>query len=113
MADEAPKDARSLSRQDFEKDVVLRARANPEFRQQLLADPKAAIHAAYGMEIPPDVEIRVRQETPSLFYLVLPVESDELTDEQLAAVAGGVGSVVAMKIDLFGARTDASALRMR
>ncbi len=36
-----------------------------------------------------DVDIHVLEETPSKFYLVLPVEKVELTDEQLDAVAGG------------------------
>ena len=79
------------SRQDFERDVITRAGADPAFRAELLADPRAAIKKAYGVELPPSLELRVVEETPSVFYLVLPLQSEELTDEQLAAVAGGAG----------------------
>ncbi len=79
------------SRQDFERDVIARAGADPAFRAELLADPRAAIKKAYGVDLPPSLELRVVEETPSVFYLVLPLQSEELTDEQLAAVAGGAG----------------------
>jgi len=93
MSEATPKEPWSLSRQDFEKDVILRSRADSTFRENLLANPKAAIQAAYGVEIPPGVEFEVLQETPSKFYLVLPTEAEEMTDEEVAAVAGGLGDV--------------------
>ncbi len=91
MADETPRIGQALSRQEFEQDVIHRASEDARFRQELLADPKAAIKTAYGVEIPPDVDLQVLEETRSRFYLVLPVQSAELTEEELAAVAGGFG----------------------
>ena len=87
MSEQTP----SLSREEFERQVRLRAAQDSHFLEQLLADPKAALAAAFGLELPPDVEFNVVQETPSRFYLVLPVASKELTDEDLEAVAGGGG----------------------
>jgi len=109
MKEDSSQNARSLSRQEFEKDVILRARADPAFKQQLLADPKAAIRAAYGVDMPQEVELQVLQETPSKFYLVLPFELEELTDEQLAAVAGGVGAPAQINADHMSRRISNSA----
>jgi hypothetical protein len=91
MAGETPREARSLSRQEFENDVICRAGSDQAFREQLLADPKAAIQSAYGIDFDPVVELVVLEETPTRFYLVLPAAGAELSDEQLGAVSGGVG----------------------
>lgn len=109
MKEDSSQSARSLSRQEFEKDVILRARADPAFKQQLLVDPKAAIRATYGVDMPKEVELQVLQETPSNFYLVLPFEPEELTDEQLAAVAGGVGAPAQINADHMTRRMGNSA----
>ena len=91
------------SRQDFEREVIARAGSDPAFRAGLLADPRAAIKMAYGVDLPPSLELRVVEETPTVFYLVLPLHSEELTDEQLAAVAGGAGiASVFPKLDIGG-----------
>lgn len=91
MAEETAAVGASSSRQEFERDVIARARADAAFRAELLADPRAAIKKAYGVHLPPAIDLRVVEETPSVFYLVLPLQGEELTDEQLAAVAGGTG----------------------
>ena len=90
MTEKTPATA-APSRQDFEREVITRSGADPAFRAELLADPRAAIKKAYGVDLPPSIELRVVEETPSVFYLVLPLQGEELTDEQLAAVAGGTG----------------------
>jgi hypothetical protein len=84
----------TLSREEFERQVRLRAAQDSHFLEQLLADPKAALASAFGLELPPDMEFNVLQETPSRFYLVLPVASKELTDNELEAAAGGAGLVM-------------------
>jgi hypothetical protein len=109
MSEDSSQNTRSLSRQEFEKDVILRTRADPAFKQQLLTDPKAAIRAAYGVDVPQEVELQVLEETPSRVYMVLPVESEELTDDELAAVAGGVGAPAQINADHMTRRMGSSA----
>lgn len=94
MSDVTPEEGAAVSRQDFEREIILRAREDPDFKAALLADPRAAILDAYGVEVPADVNLQVVQETLSTLYLVLPLQTDELTDEELAAVAGGAGGGV-------------------
>jgi hypothetical protein len=95
MTDASSQSGRLVSREEFEQEVLQRARRDRGFRDQLLASPTDALKATFGLELPPGVEIQVLQETISRFYLVLPVNVEELTDEQLAAVAGGGGSLAA------------------
>lgn len=90
-------DSDSVStRQDLEDLIAEWARQDPAFRRDLLADPKAALNRAFGVELPPEIEIRVLEETPSRRYLVIPFNPDlpmsgELTDAELESVGGGIG----------------------
>ena len=70
--------------------LLEKASQDAAFRQKLLAAPKAAIEQAWGVTLPLGIEIQVMEETPNRICLVLPMqETGELTDEQLATVAGG------------------------
>ena len=58
---------------------------------------RAVIARETGQELPEGVEIEVLESTPKKLYLVLPLKveseempSDELSNEQLDAVAGGL-----------------------
>jgi hypothetical protein len=69
--------------------LVARTWSDEAFKARLLAEPKAAL-AEEGVAVPPDVEVRVHENTAALLHLTLPPPpSDELSDEQLDAVAGG------------------------
>jgi len=69
--------------------LAARARGDAGFKRRLLADPAAAL-AEQGLQLPPGVAVRVHESTPTLIHLALPPRpSDELSDEQLDAVAGG------------------------
>jgi hypothetical protein len=70
---------------------VARAWGDEAFKQRLLADPGQAL-AEQGIAVPPGVEVRVHENSPTVVHLTLPPKpSDELSDEQLDAVAGGDG----------------------
>lgn len=68
------------------------ATKNPEYRKALLADPRKVVSAQLGQTIPPSVEIKIIEEKPNEFYLILPYvpqEGQELSDADLEQVAGG------------------------
>jgi hypothetical protein len=79
-------------RQDLGKrygQVVARAWGDDAFKARLLAEPAPAL-AEHGIELPPGLEVRVYEDTARLVHLTLPpAPPDELSDEQLDAVAGG------------------------
>ena len=69
--------------------LVARAWSDAAFKQRLLAEP-AAVLAEHGIPVPPGVEVRAVENTDRVLYMILPpAPSDELSDEQLDAVAGG------------------------
>ena len=73
--------------------VLAASATHPDLRASLLADPRAALRQC-GIEIREGVEIRAVENTPEVLHLALPpasspVESDDLSDDQLAAASGG------------------------
>lgn len=51
--------------------VIASCWAMPEFKQRFLDDPRAVLREA-GVEIPPEVEVRVAADTEQHCYVVLP-----------------------------------------
>jgi nitrile hydratase alpha subunit len=69
--------------------LTARAWADPAFKARLLAEPTVVL-AEQGIRFPPEVAVEVHESTPTTVHLMLPPKpSDELSDEQLDAVAGG------------------------
>lgn len=69
--------------------VISRAEADLEFRKRLLADARSALREL-GIEVPPGFKVTVLESSATSHYLVLPpADGDELSDEDLEAVAGG------------------------
>ena len=83
------------SRRQIEQQLLRKATTDAQFRQDLLANPKAAIAAEYGITFPETVTIHIHEETPTSLHLAVPipiVSTDELSDEELESVAGGITS---------------------
>ena len=83
-------------RHNIEDRIVAEAWSNPQFKKELLENPRAAITKHLKINIPDDMEISVIEETQKHIYFVLPVNpaetGSELTLEALDAVAGGTVS---------------------
>jgi len=82
--------ASSMGYGELEPRLIARAWQEEGFKQQLLADPRAAIAAETGGSVPPGLELRVVEETATVRYLVLPQNTTQLSDEQLELTAGGL-----------------------
>lgn len=63
---------------------------DPALKAKLIADPKAVL-AEHGIKVPEGLTIKVLENTASVFHLVLPstTAANDLSDEELAAAAGG------------------------
>lgn len=78
--------------------IIAKAMLDDAYRQELLVNPKQAIHREFGKELPPGLDVRVVEEAANVVYLVLPARPvSELSDHDLAAVAGGLASPTAMQ----------------
>jgi hypothetical protein len=80
-------------RAEMEGRIVQRSLQDENFRQRLLEDPKGAVEEELGARLPGSVEVRAVEETADTIYLVLPstlpLGGEELSDQDLEAVAGG------------------------
>jgi hypothetical protein len=74
---------------DFAK-IIAKAWRDPAFKVELIANPAVALKAE-GIDVPAGMAVTVLENTDKHFHLVLPpVPTDELSDEALDAVAGGI-----------------------
>ena len=70
--------------------IIAKAWRDPAFKAELIANPAAALKAE-GIDVPAGMAVTVVENTDKLFHLVLPpVPTDELSDEALDGVAGGI-----------------------
>jgi hypothetical protein len=82
-------------REQMERKLVEKSLQDDAFRERLLEDPRAAVEEELGTQLPEDVKVEVMEEKADTAYLVLPFrstesrETDELSDQELEAVAGG------------------------
>jgi hypothetical protein len=81
-------------RAEMERRIVQRSIEDDSFRQQLLADPKAAVEQELGTQLPEEVRVVALEESADTIYLVLPstpvagAEGVELADQELESVSG-------------------------
>jgi hypothetical protein len=71
--------------------IIAKAWRDPAFKAALITNPAAALKAE-GMDVPVGMTVTVLENTDKQFHLVLPpAPTEELSDEALDGVAGGVG----------------------
>jgi hypothetical protein len=80
-----------MNRQDLASHLLQKASTDSAFRQVLLTNPRQAIAESTGLDLPPNVEVTILEESPTHLYFVLPpAGSEELSEADLGEVAGGV-----------------------
>jgi hypothetical protein len=79
-------------RHELESRLIARAWKDPEFRKQLLRDPKAVLEQEAGEKIPEQTRVVALEERPDVLYLVVPMKpttAPQLSPERLLALASG------------------------
>jgi len=61
-----------MSLESLKVQIIQKAWKEPEFKAQLLSDPKGALKASFGIEIPDEIALQVKEETPSSYFLIIP-----------------------------------------
>jgi hypothetical protein len=70
-------------------ELVAKCWEDEGFKRQLMADPVATLQAQ-GVELPPGMKIQVVENTDQAFTLVIPPKPEDLSDEELDGVVGGL-----------------------
>ena len=78
-----------MSRAEAEQRIRDKAESDEDFRAQLKSDPRSALSAELGVEIPDEVTVHVHEESVSEVHLVLPPANEDLSDAELEMVSGG------------------------
>ena len=74
---------------DMLKQIVEKSSLDPEFRQQLLANPKSTISEELGITIPESMNIKVHESDMQTVHVALPPDPN-ITEEQLEAISAGL-----------------------
>jgi hypothetical protein len=77
------------------EDLITRAWSDETFKALLLSDPAKAVEQAFGLALPASLTIKVLEETETVRYVVIPYRPQpcaDLTDADLAAIAGGASA---------------------
>ena len=85
-----------ITRADIEDVILTKFVEDPDFAARLKADPKAALHEAFGTELPDELQVSVFQETPNHLMIRIPLMlTDEISESELEGVAGGACTTLA------------------
>jgi hypothetical protein len=57
--------------------IVKKAHSDPEFKKSLLANPRAAIQAETGVQLPEGVDFVIHEQSANQVHLTLPLSPDE------------------------------------
>jgi len=79
------------SRRDFEAKIIAHAWKDPQFKKQLLSNPRAALKE-FHYNLPENYQCKVVEETENQWILVLPpspAEAAKLSESQLLSFAAG------------------------
>lgn len=101
----------ATARLDLEAALVKKCLQQPEFRKEVVADPKGMFEKATGQKLPDNVKIFIHEEDRNTFHLAIPPapkEVSELSDDELERVAGGTELVLGTALILSAAATIAA-----
>jgi len=74
-------------------------REDADFRAEFDRDPRAAMGAQVGGDLPDEVGVVVHRQNPGEIHITVPAESGaEVSDEALGQVSGGVGAGAAVAL---------------
>ena len=77
------------TRSQVEAMIAERIAADPDFREALIANPRAVLSEVIGLDIPDSVQVVLHDESLTQIHLTIP-SSENVSDTDLELVAGGV-----------------------
>jgi hypothetical protein len=86
-----------VTRQDLQTRLIEKAWKDPEFRKNIVQDPKGMLERQLGRPLPANMNIYVHEEDPNTLHFAIPPSPSnvsELSDDDLARVAGGTDIII-------------------
>jgi hypothetical protein len=109
-------DAQAATRRDLETALIEKCWKDPDFKKQVMSDPKGMLERHTGQKLPTQLKILIHEEDANTLHFSLPPAPSnltELSDLDLEKVAGGteffVGMVAGAAVLVGGLVTGASA----
>jgi predicted 2-oxoglutarate/Fe(II)-dependent dioxygenase YbiX len=104
---------------DLKRAVAAKCRTNEDFRRAVLANPRQAITAHFGVIVPAEIRIKVEQELPSTIYVTVPPQIHPTADlpDKVDASRDGISSSMeeilpgVIKVGVFAPREAISIAR--
>jgi hypothetical protein len=100
--------APSMTKRDLEVALIEKCWKDPEFKKQILADPKGMLERFVGKNLPGELKIFVHEENAETLHFSLPpapTNATELSDEDLEKVAGGTKVIAVLSVTVSAALT--------
>jgi Nitrile hydratase, alpha chain len=85
-------ETQTLTRRELETALIEKCWKDPEFKKQVVSDPKGMLERHTGKKLPPEVKIFIHEEDANKVHFSIPpapAKLAELSDVQLEQVAGG------------------------
>ena len=74
---------------DMMQQIVEKSALDADFRQQLIADPKATISQELGISMPESMTIKIHESDMQTVHVALPPDPN-ISEEQLEAISAGL-----------------------
>jgi hypothetical protein len=81
-----------VTRRDLETQLIEKAWKDPDFKTQVVTDPKGVFESHFGHKLPEQFRIFIHEEDANTLHFTIPPAPSnvaELSDEDLEKVAGG------------------------
>jgi Nitrile hydratase, alpha chain len=104
-------EAQAATRRDLETALIEKCWKDPEFKKQVITDPKGMLERHTGQKLPPQVRIVIHEEDANTLHFSIPLAPSnltELSDDDLERVAGGTDLVVTAVTAVLGAVASAA-----
>jgi nitrile hydratase alpha subunit len=101
------------TRRQLETVLIEKCWKDPDFKKQVMSDPKGMLERHTGQQLPPQVKIFIHEEDTNTVHFSIPpapANLTELSDEQLESVAGGTDVITTLAVCLTAAWTVAGTI---
>jgi hypothetical protein len=90
-------ESQAATRRDLETALIEKCWKDPEFKKQVIGDPKGMLERHTGQKLPAPIKIFIHEEDANTLHFSIPSAPSnlsELSDDELERVAGGTDVTV-------------------